>query len=125
MKNSTGIRQFSLISLITASLCPMLTACSSMNMEDAAPRSQAVSTTSAPQTQQTQGVRDYPNLNVAIQPAADQISADERKQLIDELSAKRGVASGPRAASVSEADRLRRLARESQEQTLSTIESGQ
>src|SRR5690606_10683669 len=66
MKNSTGIRGFSQISLVAASLCPLLAACSSMNMEDMAPRPQAVSTSSTAQTQQT-GPGDYPNLNIAVQ----------------------------------------------------------
>ena len=123
MKNSTGIRQFSLISLIIASLCPMLAACSSTNGADAGPGRQTVSTSSAAQTQQLRGARDFPNLNVAVQPAAAQISAEERQQLVDDLSAKRGVASSPRAATVSEADRLRRLARQSQQETLNAIES--
>jgi hypothetical protein len=125
MKNSTGIRGFSQISLVAASLCPILAACSSMNMEDMAPRPQAVSTSSTAQTPQTTGPGDYPNLNIAVQPAAEQISAEERQQLIDELAAKRGVASGPSGSSPSEAERLRRLARQRQQETLNAIESAQ
>lgn len=125
MKNFTRTRGFLLTPLVAASLCPVLSACSSMNMEDIAPQQQAASPSAAAQTSQAAGSGDYPNLNIPVQPAAEQLSTEERQRLIDELSAKRGVAAGPNPASLSEAERLRRLARQRQEETLSAIESAQ
>ena len=124
MKNSSGIRQLSIFFLLTASLCPVLAACSTMNVEDlvAGTEPASATTVAAPSPQ----VRpQYPNLNVAATPAAPQITAAERQQIIDELSAKRGVGAGPSAASVSEAERLKQLARQSQQETLEAIESAQ
>jgi hypothetical protein len=125
MKNSAGIRQLSIFFLLTASLCPVLAACSGMNMEDLAAGAEPARVTTA-STPTPQLRPQYPNLNLATTPAAPQITVEERQQIIDELSAKRGgVSAGPSAASVSEVERLKQLARQSQQETLNTIESAQ
>lgn len=88
-----------------------------MNVEELALREQP-----APPAEPVQSGRtgDYPNLNMAISPAAEQITAEERQRLIDELTAKRGSGAGQGSAAASE---LKRLAQQRQEETLSTIES--
>lgn len=151
MKNSYRIRQFSAATIVAAAVCPLLVACSTLNMEDLAPQQPAVVSasqaplqapthpgqgqpqpaqatlpaTAADQAAQARRPGDYPNLNIPVQPAAEQISDEERQRIIDELNAKRKAASGPSASQLSEADRLRLLARQHQEEILSEIESEQ
>jgi len=104
----------------------MLAACSSTNVEDIAPRGQSVSTASGnAEPTQARPTNDYPNLNIATTPAAAQITAEERQQIIDELTAKRGTGAGSGTAGMSEAERLKLLARQRQDETLSAIETAQ
>jgi len=102
----------------------MLAACSSTNIEDMAPRGQSVSTASG-SAAQAPATNDYPNLNIATTPAAAQITAEERQRIIDELTAKRGTGAGSGATAMSEAERLKLLARQRQKETLSAIETAQ
>jgi len=103
----------------------MLAACSSTNVEDIAPRGQSVSTASRPAGSVAPPTNDYPNLNIATTPAAAQITAEERQQIINELTAKRGTGAGSGTAGMSEAERLKLLARQRQDETLSAIETAQ
>lgn len=125
MKNFAVIRQFSARMLIAASLCPLLAACSSMSVDDLALGNQPTATV-APQpanqapAQQPVG---FPNLNLAVTPAATQISQEERQLLVDQLTAKRPASQDPTAVSLTKADHLKLLAEQREAEVLSTIES--
>lgn len=92
--------------VLALSLIGLVSGCSSMALEDAAPRASAT---------QPDG---FPNLNVPVQAASPQITESERQQLIGALTASRqslpeGVDPNQTAA---ETERLRRLARQRAEQ---------
>jgi len=64
----------------------------------------------------------FPNLNVPIEPAAPQITVEERARMTEELSSKRQT---PQAGqpSTAEVERLRALAQQRQQETLKEIET--
>uniref|UniRef100_Q11H08 Lipoprotein n=2 Tax=Phyllobacteriaceae TaxID=69277 RepID=Q11H08_CHESB len=64
----------------------------------------------------------YPNLNMPMEAAAPQISAEEKTRMTEELSGKR-LRPENSQASAAETERLRRLALERQQEMLSQIES--
>ena len=66
----------------------------------------------------------YPNLNVPVPAATEQISEEERAKLVEELAADREQqAGGATATDAEETERLRRLALQHGEETLKQIET--
>ncbi|WEX07587.1 hypothetical protein [Chelativorans sp. AA-79] len=115
MKIAARIRQFFAIGLAAPCLTPLLLAgCAGYGAgPDGASRPVVASPT------QPDG---YPNLNLPVEAAAPQITEEEKAQLTQELSAKRRRPEEPSAAAAAEAERLRRLARQHQEEMLKEIE---
>lgn len=101
----------------------IVSSCSSMSVDDmaldVAPRNAAPRPVPSAASQSI----SYPNVNIAATPATNQISPQERQDLVNELSGKLQAQGPGRSGTMSEADYLKRLAQQSQADTLNAIET--
>ncbi|MCT7375722.1 hypothetical protein [Chelativorans salis] len=130
MKVGSPHSSFLRMSLVVLPFLAVPASCSSLALEEVAPlpASQPAVTAQAdappPRPTQPDG---YPNLNVPVERASPQFEADERRQLVEELTDLREKhATGEDSTrALSEAERLRLLGRSHGERALEGIEAPQ
>lgn len=105
--------------VLCLALAAIISGCASATIEEAAPQSALAS--AQPPPAEPIGVEEYPNLNIAPEPAAPQLSDAEKRATAESLRALRAsAASGARPDS--DVELLRRKARQHGQETLSAIE---